>query len=84
VLENCTISLDVEHNKLGVAAKVMDAKPRSSDQIVVSVVRQKFAKIHDQYNELRLQMEGGYAVVFRAYNRSVALSIREQPCRRRR
>jgi alpha-glucosidase len=72
VLENCTISLDVEHNKLGVQPKVMDAKPRSSDQIVVPVVRQKFAKIHDQYNELRLNMEGGYAVVFRAYNEGVA------------
>jgi alpha-glucosidase len=72
VLEDCTISLDVEHNKLGVQPKVMDAKPRSSDQIVVPVVRQKFAKIRDQYNELRLNMEGGYAVVFRAYNEGVA------------
>ena len=72
VLENCTISLDVEHNKLGVQPKVTDAKPRSSDQIVVPVVRQKFAKIRDQYNELRLNMEGGYAVVFRAYNEGVA------------
>ena len=72
VLENSTLSLDVEHKKLGVQPKVIDAKPRSSDQVVEPVVRQKFAKISDHYNELKLNFEGGYAVVFRAYNEGVA------------
>ena len=72
VLENCAFSLDVEHKKLGVQPKVIDAKPQSHDQIVEPVVRQKFAKIRDHYNELRLIMEGGYAVVFRAYNEGAA------------
>jgi len=72
VLEGATISLDVEHNKLGMQPKVADAKTRSSDQVIEPVVRQKFAKIRDHYNELRLNMDGGYAVVFRAYNEGVA------------
>ena len=72
VLENATLSLEVEHNKLGVQPKVVDAKTRSSDQVVEPVVRQKFAKIRDHYNELRLKMDGGYSVVFRAYNEGVA------------
>jgi len=72
VLENCTFSLDVEHKKLGAQPKVIDAQERSSDQVVEPVVRQKFAKIRDHYNELRLTMEGGYAVVFRAYNEGAA------------
>lgn len=72
VLENCTLTLDVEHRKLGMQPKVMDAKPRSVDQVAEPVVRQKFAKIRDHYNEMRLTMEGGYAVVFRAYNEGVA------------
>jgi alpha-glucosidase len=72
VLENCTLSLDVEHKKLGLQPNVIDAKPRSSDQVVEPVVRQKFAKIRDHYNELKLSMEGGYAVVFRAYNEGAA------------
>jgi alpha-glucosidase len=72
VLENSTLSLDVDHKKLGVQSKVIDAKPQSHDQIVEPVVRQKFAKIRDHYNELRLNMEGGYAVVFRAYNEGAA------------
>jgi alpha-glucosidase len=72
VLENSTLSLDVEHKKLGVQPKVVDAKTNSHDQVVVPVVRQKFAKIRDYYNELRLNMEGGYLVVFRAYNEGAA------------
>ncbi len=72
VLENSTLSLDVEHNKLGRQPKVLDAKTHSTDQIVEPVVRQKFAKIRDRYNELRLRMDGGYAVVFRAYDEGVA------------
>jgi len=72
LLENSTLTLDVEHKKLGVDSKVLDAKTRSNDQIVEPVVRQKFAKIRDHYNELQLRMDGGYAVVFRAYNEGLA------------
>jgi alpha-glucosidase len=72
LLENSTLSLDVEHKSLGVQPKVIDAKPRSNDQVIEPVVRQKFAKIRDSYNELRLDMDGGYAVVFRAYNEGAA------------
>jgi alpha-glucosidase len=72
LLENSTLSLDVEHKKLGVQPKVTGAKQRSNDQIVEPVVRQKFAKIRDHYNELRLTFDGGYAVTFRAYDEGVA------------
>jgi alpha-glucosidase len=72
ILENSTISLDVEHKKLGIQPKVVDTKQRSNDQVVEPVVRQKFAKIRDHYNELRLNLDGGYSVVFRAYDEGVA------------
>jgi alpha-glucosidase len=72
LLENSTLSLDVEHKKLGAEPKVVDLKQRSYDQIVEPVVRQKFAKIRDHYNELRLSLDGGYSVVFRAYNEGAA------------
>ena len=72
VIENSTVSLDVEHKRLGLQPKVVDAKNRSYDQMIEPVVRQKFAKIRDRYNELRLRMEGGYTVVFRAYDEGAA------------
>lgn len=71
VLENSTISLDVDHKKLGIDPKVSDVKKTSHDQTVEPAVRQKFAKIRDHYNELRLACDGGYSVVFRAYNEGV-------------
>ncbi len=72
LLENCTLALDVDHKKLGVDPKVKDAKRRSNDEVVEPVVRQKFAKIRDRYNELRITVDGGYAVTFRAYNEGAA------------
>jgi alpha-glucosidase len=59
VLEDCTLLLDVEHKKLGVQPKLLDAKERSYDQVVEPVVRQKFAKIRDHYNELKLSIRCG-------------------------
>src|SRR6266480_519822 len=72
LLQDCTLSLNVEHQVLGVSPKVTSSKERSYDQVETPVVRQKFAKIRDHYNELKLTMDGGYAVVFRAYNEGAA------------
>jgi len=72
LLLDCPLSLDVDHKKLGPDAKVLSAKTRSYDQIVEPPVRQKFAKIRESYNEVRLEMDGGYAVTFRAYNEGAA------------
>lgn len=75
LLQGCTLSLDVEHKPLGVDPKITGAKQRHYDQMVEPVVRQKFAKVRDNYNELRLTLEGGHAVVFRAYNEGAAYRI---------
>jgi alpha-glucosidase len=72
LLEDCAISLDIDHRKLGTDAKVMNARESSRDQVLEPVVRQKFAKIRENYKELRLEMDGQYALVFRAYNEGVA------------
>jgi alpha-glucosidase len=72
LLQDCALSLDVDHKTLGANAKVRNAKTRSYDQTVEPPVHQKFAHIRENYNELRLEMEGGYAIVFRAYNEGAA------------
>src|ERR1700688_2502653 len=75
ILTDCTLSIDVDHKKLGAEAKVMKHKESSHDQVLEPVVRQKFAKIRENYKELRLDMDGGYAVVFRAFNEGVAYRL---------
>jgi len=73
ILEDSTLSMDVDHKTLGKdGTKVVRAKATTHDQVVEPVVRQKFAKIRDHYNEQRIEFEGGYAVTFRAYNEGVA------------
>ncbi len=73
ILENSSVSINVDHQVFGKdPSKVQQSKERSHDEVIEPVVRQKFAKIRDHYNELRLEMDGGYAVTFRAYNEGVA------------
>src|SRR5215203_2782162 len=72
LLRDSTLSIDIDGKTLGLNPKVRNAKPRAHDAWVEPVVRQKFARIRDAYNELRLEMDGGYAVVFRVYDEGVA------------
>jgi len=75
LLQNSTFSIDIDHTTLGLQPKVKASKERSYDGTLEPPVRQKFAKIRENYNELRLTMEGNYAVVFRAYNEGVAYRL---------
>jgi alpha-glucosidase len=75
LLQDSQISLNIEHKILGPNAKVTSAKERSVDQVLEPVVRQKFAKIRENYHELRLELEGSLAVTFRAYNEGAAYRL---------
>jgi alpha-glucosidase len=72
ILQDCTLSMDVEHKKLGMDAKVLKHKENALDRVLEPVVRQKFAKIRENYKELHLDFDGGYGVTFRAYNEGAA------------
>ncbi len=75
LLQNSTFSIDIDHNTLGLQPKVKTTKERSYDGTLEPPVRQKFAKVRENYNELRLTMDGNYAVIFRAYNEGVAYRL---------
>ena len=75
LLKDSSLSIDIDHHTLGASAKVQSTRESSADKILEPVVRQKFAKIHENYKELRIDFEGGYAVVFRAYPEGVAYHI---------
>src|SRR5262252_4120362 len=75
LLQDSTLSINIDQKTLGLEPKVKDAIGRSHDQTLEPAVRQKAATIRENYNELRLEMEGGYAVVFRAYNEGAAYRL---------
>jgi alpha-glucosidase len=71
LLQDSTLSLKTESKTLGLEPRVKDTKKRTVDQSIAPQVPQKFAKLRENYNELRLEMEGNYAVTFRAYHEGV-------------
>ncbi len=72
LMRDSTLSLDIERRVLGRDPKVLGAVPRAHAGWVEPAVRQKFARIRDAYNELRLEFAGNYAVTFRVYDEGVA------------
>jgi alpha-glucosidase len=75
LLQDSTLSINIDTVTLGRDVKVASAKERSVDQMLDPPVRQKFARIRDHYNELRIETEGGLSVVFRAYNEGAAYRL---------
>jgi alpha-glucosidase len=72
VMKDSTLSLKIDAATLGLAPKLKTVTRESHDGLLHPVVRQKAAEFRDHYNELRLEMDGGYAIVFRAYDEGVA------------
>ena len=72
IVQDSALTLDVDHKKLGAEAKVIKSKESVQDRVLEPPVRQKFAKIRENYKELRIEFDGAYAVTFRAYNNGVA------------
>jgi alpha-glucosidase len=75
LLKDSTLSINIDGKTLGENAQVKSTKKDSADRVLEPAVRQKFRKIREQYNELRLDLDGGYAVTFRAYPEGIAYRI---------
>ncbi len=75
LLEDSAVSITINQATLGLQPRVKTTKKRTVNQEIVPAVPQKFSRIQENYNELRLDMEGNYGVVFRAYNEGVAYRL---------
>ena len=75
VIQNSTLSIDIDHKTLGLNPVVKADKTSSVDREIISPVPIKSTKIREAYKELRLELEGNYAIVFRAYNEGFAYRI---------
>jgi alpha-glucosidase len=72
LLQNSRLSMSINHNNFGTHPIVKSSKQRSENQEIISPVPQKSARIREHYNELRLETNDYYAIVFRAFNEGVA------------
>jgi len=72
LVKDATMAMDVEHHKLGSNPQLVSAKPTTVDRELRVPVPQRFAVLHENYRELRLNFSDEYAVVFRVYNDGMA------------
>ena len=73
ILSPSPVSLQIGQDMiLGKNPKVLNAERKKVDEIITPVVKIKSAKIPDQYNELKINFDDGYSLIFRAYNDGVA------------
>jgi alpha-glucosidase len=75
LLQNSTASINIDKIQLGQGLKVKGVKERTVDVVLEPQVKQKFARIRENYNELRIDTENHWAVVFRAYNEGAAYRL---------
>jgi alpha-glucosidase len=75
LLENSTLSMRIDQATLGEKPRVRSSRPRRVDQMLEPPVHQKAAALRERFHELRLDMQGGWALVFRAYDEGVAYRI---------
>ncbi len=73
LLEPSAISMTLNQDRiLGVEPQVVDVKNRSVDEKIIPVVRIKSKEIIDKFNEITINFEGGYSLVFRVYDDGMA------------
>lgn len=58
--------------KLGRNPMLVDSKTKTVNEILKPVVKQKFASISDNYEELTLTFAGNYKIIFRVYDDAIA------------
>jgi alpha-glucosidase len=72
LLQNSTLSMSIDHINFGTRPIVKSSKQRSENKEIVSPVPQKSVRIREHYNELKLETDDNYSIVFRAFNEGVA------------
>jgi alpha-glucosidase len=72
LLQDSTLSLIFDGTTLGQDPQVRSSKESSVDQTLEPAVPRRAASLRERFKELRLDLKGGYAVRFRAYDEGVA------------
>ena len=72
LLDNCTLGMEVDEEKLGTNPKVTRASRKNVSETITPVVPLKYATVDNHYNQLLLKFRGGYSIEFRAFDNGFA------------
>ena len=78
LLLDSTLALRVDGRHAGPRAAVRATRTERVDRVLEPPVRQKAQSLRERYNELRLELEGGYAVVVPRLRRGRRLPLRDR------
>lgn len=67
-----SISMTMDNRVLGKTPKVKKTETRTVDQSIQPEIREKNKTVRDNYNELLIQFDQAYSLIFRAYDNGVA------------
>lgn len=73
LIEPSEIFIGIENGiVLGKNPKIVDSKTKRVNEILQPIVKQKFASIKDNFEELTLAFAGNYKIIFRVYDDAIA------------
>jgi len=73
VLESCPVSMILGTGEtLGISPVILQSDVNHVDKVITPEIPRRKATLEDRYNELTLNMKGGYSIVFRAYDYGLA------------
>ncbi|MCL3782058.1 glycoside hydrolase family 97 protein [Prolixibacteraceae bacterium JC049] len=73
IVDSSEISMTLQNGTvLGEKGKVRRAKTITVNETITPIVKRKFDKLSDHYNQLTIDFKGGYSLVWRAYDEGVA------------
>lgn len=72
LFDKCDIQMDVNDRKWGEEPQVIRVKRQSVDDMMSPLFPLKQSTVQNKYNQLQLQLKGGYDVEFRAFNNGIA------------
>ncbi|MBN2589540.1 MAG: glycoside hydrolase family 97 protein [Sedimentisphaerales bacterium] len=76
ILASSPISMQIDSNiMIGKNPNVLKTETRKVDNIIIPPVKIKSKEIIDQYNELKIDFEESYSLIFRVYNDGVAYRL---------
>ena len=76
ILSPSPISIQIGKDMiLGKNPKVINVERKKVDEVITPPVKIKSKEIPDQYNEIKIDFQGGYSLIFRAYNDGIAYRL---------
>lgn len=75
ILKNCTLSMSLSDEVLGVNPEVVSIKRKTVDEMKYPHIAIKQSEVHNYSNDIVVKLKGKYSVEFKAFNEGIAYRL---------